>query len=166
MSTVRVAVFALVSLVLLAGCSAGRESEPENGSTDGSSGPEDGGRELVVEQIGEGQRGPGGPRLVVAGSAGELEDAAGVEVPDRGAGVYVCALSGERPTGGYRVRLSSGDEGSVRVTLQEPDRGDLVTQAITTPYAVAVVRGEGLEADDLSFVNASDEDLDWPVRQV
>lgn len=165
MSPMRAAVFALISLVLLAGCSAGRGPEPENGATGGTTGPRSGERELVVEKIDEGQQGPEGPRVVVAGSAGGLEEATGVEVPSRGGGIYVCALAGERPTGGYRVGVSSGEGGSVRVTLREPGQGDIVTQAITTPYAVAVVRGEGATVEGLRFVNGAGEELDWPVRR-
>lgn len=159
----RAVVLAVIYLVLLAGCSAGRG--PENGATGETTGPESGERGVSVEKISEGQRGSGGPRVVVAGSAGELERATGVEAPDRGAGIYVCALAGERPTGGYRVGVSSGEGGSVRVTLREPGQGDIVTQAITTPYAVAVVRGEGTTAESLRFVNAGGGELGWPVRR-
>lgn len=124
---------------------------------------------VVVEQIAQGQQGPAQRQVVVAGSAETLSGATGVAVPDSGGGLYVSAQAGERPTGGYRVSISEAGDGEVRVELREPGDEDIVTQALTQPYAVALVRtGEGRvpEPGELSFVDAEGEPLGWPVRRV
>jgi hypothetical protein len=121
---------------------------------------------IMVEQIAQGQRGPARRQVVVAGSARELAEAAGLKVPSSGRGLYVSAHAGERPTGGYRVSLSEAGEGGFQVTLREPGEGAIVTQALTQPYAIAMVKtaeGSVPEAGDLRFVNAAGEPLGWPV---
>jgi len=169
------AAFAAGALALLLLVIAGCSSEP-GGPATGSAEPTAGSgktarsttaEEVVVEQIGGGQSGPARQQVIVAGSARELSEAAGVEVPDAGEGVYVSAHAGERPTGGYRVSVSGTGSGGVRVTLREPDEGDIVTQALTQPYAVAVVRsgsGDPPDAGELRFVDRAGEPLSWPVR--
>jgi hypothetical protein len=140
-------------LLLLAGCSAG----------DGSS-------ELRVERISSDApgQGPRQPRVVVAPSAAALSGAIGANVPDSGSGTYLAAYWGEKPTGGYSMSVQSarleGSKVTVRLALKEPPRDAIVTQALTYPYAVAVIRGLSPEGKDFSFVD--DEELGWPVRQV
>lgn len=124
--------------------------------------------EIVVEQIAEGESGPAERGILVASSAEGLARATGVEVPDAGEGLYVSAQAGERPTGGYRVSISGAGE-EVRVRLREPGEADIVTQALTQPYAVAVVRSGGgriPEAGELRFVDAKGAPLGWPVRRL
>lgn len=124
---------------------------------------------MSVEQIAEGQSGPDERRVVVAGSAAELSAATGLQVPDAGEGLYVSAHAGERPTGGYQVSLSEAGAGKVRVTLRKPGPEDIVTQALTQPYAVVVVRYESEqlpETGEPHFVNAEGGPLGWPVRRV
>lgn len=124
---------------------------------------------MVVEQIVEGQSGPAERRVVVAGSAGELAGATGLEVPDSGEGLYISAHAGERPTGGYRIALSGTENGEIRVALREPGQGDIVTQSLTRPYAIAVARGERGRAPDAGeprFLDARGEPLGWPVYRV
>jgi hypothetical protein len=140
-------------LLLLAGCSAG----------DGSS-------ELRVERISSDApgQGPRQPRVVVAPSAAALSGAIGANVPDSGSGTYLAAYWGEKPTGGYSMSVQSarleGSKVTVRLALKEPPRDAIVTQALTYPYAVAVIRGLSPEGKDFSFVD--DEELGWPVRRV
>lgn len=148
------------ALLLLAGCSAstsggdatGEESEPQSEPR------------VRVEQLAEGQRGPAERGVTIAGSARELEEATGVRVPDSGEGAYICAHAGQRPTGGYRVEISGGEENAVRVRLREPGQGEIVTQALTSPYAVAVARG--VPAEELRFVEPGGESLQWPVNRI
>lgn len=163
---------ALLTFLLLANFSAGCSAAPER-KAPGAAGGETTARdteakEMVVERIAEGQSGPAERRVVVAGSAAGLAGVAGLEIPDSGEGLYVSVHAGERPTGGYRVALSDAGGGDLRVTLREPGRGDIVTQALTQPYAVAVVRGERgkVPADELRFVDAEGEPLGWPVHRV
>lgn len=59
--------------------------------------------------------------------------------------VYVVATRGEKPTGGYTVDIDQlikvKEEDKIKlvvyVTFQDPKPGDVVTQVITYPYAVA-----------------------------
>jgi hypothetical protein len=52
----------------------------------------------------------------------------------------VAIFAGEKPTGGYSIRLVGGDkrgEGcEIRYRVQEPPPGAIVTQAITSVFAV------------------------------
>lgn len=169
---------ALTVILLLAACSPAPEEgtngapqtarPPETTGTAGTARVEEETRagDIVVEQIAQGQRGPARRQVVVEGSARELAEATGVEVPNSGEGLYVSAHAGERPTGGYRVSLSGAGDGGIQVTLREPGEEAIVTQALTQPYAVAVVKtaeGGVPEAGDLRFVNAAGEPLGWNV---
>lgn len=174
---------ALTIILLLAGCSPGPEEgtnqTSQNAGTEettaasGTAGTtrmeeETKADDIVLEQIAQGQRGPARRQVVVAGSARELAEATGVKVPNSGGGLYVSAHAGEQPTGGYQVAISSTAPGEIQVTLREPGEGAIVTQALTQPYAVAVVKtaeGGVPEAGDLRFVNASGEPLDWTVAR-
>ncbi len=59
--------------------------------------------------------------------------------------IYVIATRGEKPTGGYTVKIDrmmkvkEEDKNKlvVYVTFEDPKPGDVVTQVITYPYAVA-----------------------------
>jgi hypothetical protein len=59
-----------------------------------------------------------------------------------------------------------GDRVTVRLALREPPRDAIVTQALTYPYAVAVVRGPDLQGKDFSFVDQDGRELGWAVRRV
>lgn len=186
---------ALLSLlVLLAGCSAdggaggdgdtgpAANGEPQTTSvpqeTTGASNPETmastTGDEVVIEQISSGARGTQERQIVLAPSPEALSAATGVQVPDvpdAGESVYVAAFWGEQPTGGYSVDFISaarGENGRVVVRLEtnRPPPDAIVTQALTYPYAVAVVRNVDLQSSELSFVREDDRELRWPVRQV
>lgn len=140
-------------LLLFAGCSS---ATPGGGTAAEESEPR-----IRVEQLTEGQQGPAERGITVANSARELEAQTGVRVPDSGEGLYICARAGERPTGGYGVGVSAGEGNAVRVALREPGEGEIVTQALTSPYAVAVVRE--VAADELRFIEPGGESLGWPV---
>lgn len=121
--------------------------------------------QLVSEAPGQG---PKHPRLVLASSASALSQATGVRVPDAGEGTYIAAFWGGKPTGGYSIGVESvhleGDRTTVRLALREPSPDAILTQALTYPYAVVVVRGESLE--NISLVDQRGRRLDWPVRRI
>jgi hypothetical protein len=145
-------------LLLAAGCSAGSSSEEP--------------RDLRVERISSDApgQGPQQPRVVVAPSAAALSGAVGANVPDSGSGTYLAAYWGEKPTGGYSMSVRSarlkGDRVTVRLALKEPPHDAILTQALTYPYAVAVIRGLSPEGKDFSFVDENGRELGWPVRRV
>jgi len=62
---------------------------------------------------------------------------------DFGKGVVVILLAGPRPTGGWSVvpEAVSVQEGKavIRARVEGPGRGSIVTQALTSPYAVVFV---------------------------
>jgi hypothetical protein len=148
----------MMLLLLAAGCSTSNGSEEP--------------RDLRVERISsdaQGQ-GPQQPRAVVAPSAAELSGAIDANVPDSGSGTYLAAYWGEKPTGGYSMSVRSarlkGDRVTVRLALKEPPRDAILTQALTYPYAVAVIRELDPGGKDFSFVDENGRELGWPVRRV
>jgi hypothetical protein len=94
----------------------------------------------------------------------------GAHVPDSGSGTYLAAYWGEKPTGGYSMSVRSarleGNRVTVRLALKEPPRDAILTQALTYPYAVAVIRGLNPEGKDFSIVDENGRELGWPVRRV
>ena len=129
-------------------------------------------RDLKVEGVFSGApgQGPQSPRVVVAPSASALSKELGVEIPDSGEGIYLISYWGEKPTGGYSLTIESarleGDVVTVRLKLEEPPKDAMVTQALTYPYAAAVVRDVSLQGKGFSFVEGTGRKLDWPVRRV
>ena len=157
----------VVLLLLLAcGCSA------DNGSEPSAENPSEAPRDLRVERISSGApgQGPDQPRVIVASSATALSGATGADVPDSGKGTYLAVYWGERPTGGYSLAVGSarieGDRVTVRLVLEGPPRDAVVTQALTYPYAVAVVRNLDPRGKDFSFTDQNGRELGWPVRLV
>ena len=148
----------VVILLLVAGCAA----------DDGSGEP----RDLRVEQVSSNApgQGPEQPLVVVAPSAAALSGEVGANVPDSGSGTYLAAYWGEKPTGGYSMSVRSARlEGSrviVRLALKEPPRDAILTQSLTYPYAVAVIRELDPGGKDFSFVDENGRELGWPVRRV
>ncbi len=128
-------------------------------------------RDLRVEQISAGTlpQGPVDPRAVVAASAADLTRASGVEVPEAGSGTYLTLLWGEQPTGGYSLAVRAarvvGDRVEVRLRLEEPPPGEIVTDALTYPYAAAVLRDLDPEGKTFAFVDQDGRRLGWPVRR-
>jgi hypothetical protein len=161
----------MLLLLLVAGCSAGDGSEPSarepSETTEASEEP----RELRVESISSGEpgQGPRRPRVILAPSAPDLSGATGVDVPGSGDGTYLIAYWGEKPTGGYSMAVKSARlEGSVvtvRLALKEPPQDAILTQALTYPYAVAVIRDLDLQGKEFSFVDEKGRELGWPVRR-
>lgn len=99
-----------------------------------------------------------------------MSNALGAEIPDSGEGVYLISYWGEKPTGGYSLAVESarleGTLVTVRLRLKEPPADAMVTQALTYPYAAAVVREVSLEGKRFSFEDQDGRKLDWPVRRV
>jgi protease stability complex PrcB-like protein len=147
-------------LLLAAGCSVGNGSEP---STDAP-------RELRVARISSGApgQGPERPRVILAPSAGALSRAVGANVPDSGEGTYLAAYWGEKPTGGYSLAVESarleGDRVTVQLPLKEPPPDALVTQALTYPYAVGVLRDLDPRGKQFYFADQRGRELGWSVR--
>ncbi len=73
--------------------------------------------------------------------------------------LYILVTYGEKPTGGYVVEIEDiekqGDTLVVTAEFTEPGEDDIVTQALTYPYDLAVVEETELPVD---FVAAGDED--------
>jgi hypothetical protein len=180
------ALYALL-LLLLAGCAGMNPSSPEDAedplpnrtseetSASGGERPEetaeeethDASRPVAARELSSGSFGQGGarPEVRVARSAPALTEELGEEVRDRGPGVYLAALWGRKNTGGYSIGLAGAREKDgrilVRLSLKKPPKDAMVTQAITYPYVYVFVPGAAPE--DLSFVDARGEELDWPV---
>ena len=159
-------------LVLAMGCTAGDGSgSPANDPNETTEAPETS-RELRVVQItskAPGQ-GPRSPRVILAPSAAALSREPGASAPsDSGKATCLAAHWGEKPTGGYSLAVRSarleGDRVTLRFALKEPPPDAIVTQALTYPYAVAVVRGLDPGGKDFLFVDQGGRRLDWPVRR-
>lgn len=178
--------------VILAACSSGDSSQPEdrpkaNGlpeptedeTTSGmeASSPETTGPETEspgerdVEQLASEAPGQGlkRPRILLASSASALSRAMGATIPDAGAGTYLAVFWSEKPTGGYSVKIQSvrvaGDLVTVRLSLKEPPPDAMLTQSLTYPYAVAVAQGESLKGRNVHLEDQEGRGLDWPVRE-
>ncbi len=166
---VRTGTIALV-LLLAVGCAAGDGSEPSGDDSNETAEAPETLRVVQISSEAPGQ-GPQGPLVILSPSAAGLESEAGASVPsDAGEGTYLAAYWGEKPTGGYSLGASSarleGDRVTVRLALQEPPPDAIVTQALTYPYTVAVVRGLDPEGKDFLFVDQGGRRLDWPLRRM
>ena len=156
-------------LLLAAGCSAGNGSADNPQETKGASAaPHD----LRVERISSGAPGQGSEhqRVIVAPSAAALSAAIGASIPTSGEGAYLAAYWGEKPTGGYSLGVESarleGDRVTVRLLLDEPPPDAVVTQALTYPYAVVVLRDLDPRGKHFALLDREGRKLDWPVRLV
>ena len=156
-------------LLLAAGCAAGNGSADNPSATRGASAaPHD----LRVERISSGApgQGPEHPRVIVAPSAAALSGAIGASIPDSGSGAYLAAYWGEKPTGGYSLAVQSarleGDRVTIRIHLDKPPPDAVVTQALTHPYAVALLRGLDPRGKGFALLDREGRQLDWPVRVV
>ena len=179
----------LISLLLAAGCSGGGEedgggtesadspSETTGDSTGGDTAPlpettQEAGMagDVPLEQIAAGSNGLQQPQVVVAPSADALSETTGVQVPDAGEGTYLAVFWGEKPTGGYTVEvLSARTEGSriiVQLALQKPPPDAMVSQALTYPYAAAVLRNVDPGEKEFVFVTGNGREIGWSVRNV
>lgn len=181
--------FLLLTFLLAAGCagnSGGSGNGPQDSGaaddTEGASvGPRAGGSPeqtgnagtdgIHLEQIGAGGQSPyEDPAVVVAPSSAALSTETGVEVPESGAGTYLAFFAGQRPSGGYSVEALSAarvNDGriEVRVAVREPEPGLRVTQALTYPYAVAVLRGVDPGSAQLYITDPGGQELGWPVEK-
>ena len=158
----------ILLLILLSAC-----------STTGSPGPSDGGsseaqepRGLRVERVASGApgEGPRDPRVVLAPSAEALSRELGARIRGSGEGTYLVVYGGQRPTGGYSVGVAgarvAGDRVTVRVSLEDPPPDAIVTQSLTYPYEISVLRGVAPEGKRFSLVDGEGRELGWPVRRV
>jgi hypothetical protein len=179
--------------LLTAGCAAGSnagspdenpgETRPAatNGESTGpgeTAGETDGGAtakttqsgEVELEQLSSGAMGPKERQVLVASSARNLSASAGLNIPDVGEGTYVALAWGEKPTGGYTVSFVSAEvEGSrvtVGVRLNPPPEDAMVSQALTYPYAAAVLPGVDPGEKEFVFVTQSGREIGWPIRSV
>ncbi|QYJ16562.1 hypothetical protein Rxycam_02395 [Rubrobacter xylanophilus DSM 9941] len=155
-------------LLLIFGCRAGNPGGPDP-------------RELEVHRTASGQtfQGRQEPLAVVAPSREELERALGGtvpeglsgpgEAPDEREATYLAVFWGERPSGGYSLSVASarleGQRLVVRLRLRSPRPGQIVTQALTYPYAAAVIVGVVPEGKEITLIDQEGRRLDWPVRR-
>lgn len=155
-------------LILLSACSAGGVSGPSDGGSPEKPEP----REVRIGRVAAGApgEGPSRPGVVVAPSAEALSGELGAEIRSRGAGTYLAVYRGEKPTGGYSVGISGarveGKRVTVRLSLEDPPSGAMVTQSITYPYEISVLRDVSPEDKSFSLVDGEGEKLGWPVRRV
>ena len=167
----------LLAVLLLhaAGCAAGDDAftpSPDRPETMETADEPRAPRTLRVERIfsnAPGQ-GPHRPSVILAPSSSALARELGAEIPDSGRGTYLISYWGERPTGGYSLTVESarlkGNRVTVRLGLKEPPPAAILTQALTYPYVVAVVRDVDPRGEDFSFVDQHGRELGWPVRRV
>lgn len=157
----------ILLLLLLSACSATGDSGSSEAPPEARE-P----RDLRVEPLAAGApgEGPQRPRVVLAPSAEALSGELDAEIPDSGRGTYLVAYSGERPTGGYSVNVAGarveGDRVTVRFSLEGPPSDAIVTQALSYPYVISVLKDLDATGKTFSFVNGNGETLDWPVRRV
>ncbi len=149
----------VLMLVFAVGCTAGDGSGPSADDPSETTGSSEAPRELRVGRIFSGApgQGPQRPLVIVAPSAAALSRETGVTIPDSGEGTYLVAYWGEKTTGGYSLAVRSarleGNRVTVRLALQEPPPDAILTQVLTYPYAVAVVRGLDPEGKDFLFLD-------------
>jgi hypothetical protein len=160
----------VLMLVLAVGCGAGDGPKPSGDDSNETAEAPETLRVVQITSEAPGQ-GPRGPRVILSPSAAGLELETGASVSsDAGRGTYLAAYWGEKPTGGYSLSVKSarleGDRVTVRLALEEPPPDAIVTQALTYPYAVAVVRGLDPTGKDFLFVDQRGRRLDWPLRRV
>lgn len=158
----------ILLLILLSACSTGGDPGPSDGGSPETQKP----RDLRVERVASGApgEGPRDPRVVLAPSAEALSEELGAQIRDSGDGTYVVVYRGQRPTGGYSVGVAGarveGDRVTVRVSMEDPPSDAIVTQALTFPYEISVLRGLSPEGKRFSFVDGDGRELGWPVRRV
>ena len=160
-------------LLLAAGCSTSDDaSSPSSKEPFETTELPEEPRELRVERIfsnAPGQ-GPQAPSVILAPSSSALAGEIGAEIPDSGSGTYLISYWGEKPTGGYSLGVESarleGDRVTVALALEEPPSDAILTQALTYPYVVAVVRDVDPQGKTFSFVDQAGRQLDWSVRRV
>lgn len=158
----------ILLLILLSACSTAGNPGPSDGGSPEAPEP----RDLRVERVAAGApgEGPPGPRVVLATSAEALSNELGAEIRGSGEGTYLVAYWGERPTGGYSIGVAGarvgGDQVTVRLSLEDPPPDAMVTQSLTYPYEISLLRGLAPEGKSFSFVDGDGEKLDWPVRRV
>jgi hypothetical protein len=155
-------------LLLLAACSAADDSGSSGGGSPEAREP----RDLRVERIAAGSPGRGlqRPQIVLASSAEALSEEMGAEIRGAGEGTYFVAHRGEQPTGGYSVSVLGarieGDRVTIRFALKGPPDGAIVTQVLTYPYVIAVLKDLDLAGKEFSFVDQNGGALDWQIRRV
>jgi len=126
-------------------------------------------RDLRVQQILKelgNEEGPEGPQGFVAASAAALSNAIGVVVPDAGAGTYLAACMGVKPSAGFSVSVESAslerNHVTVQLALQEPGPDDLTAAVLIAPFAVAIIQDLDPKEKNFSFVAK----LNWRATPV
>lgn len=170
----------LLALLLAAGCAGGgTDGDPSSPPETTDSGPAES-TEAAPETTQEGgttqedgttEELSGGVSIEQASSGSDgLSQRQVVVAPDAGEGKYLAAFWGEKPTGGYTVEiLSARTEGSqilVRLALMEPPPDAMVAQALTYPYAAAVLRGVDPGEKEFVLVTQDGREIGWPVRNI
>jgi hypothetical protein len=148
------------------GSEAARSPEPPRQKKGGKAGDVNV-EQLISEAPGQG---PKRPQALLARSASALSRATGVRVPNTGEGTYLAVFWGQKPTGGYSIGVRSvrteGNRVVIRLSLEEPPPDAILTQALTYPYAAAVVREQDLAGRKIVLEDQGRRRLDWPVRSL
>ncbi len=158
----------ILLLILLSACSTSGDPGPSDGGSREAQKP----RDLRIERVASGApgEGPSDPRVVLAPSAEALSRGLGAQIRGSGEGTYLAAYGGQQPTGGYSVGVAGarveGDRVTVRVSLEGPPSDAIVTQSLTYPYEISVLRGLSPEGKSFFFVDGDGRELGWPVRRV
>ena len=94
--------------------------------------------------------------LAVAADAASRERLARVAGRPLAGDVLVAIFMGERPTGGYSVRVDgasvAGSEVRLRGAFVAPGAGAIVTQVITSPFAVVSLARSDLPSGAVTFL--------------
>ena len=158
----------ILLLILLSACSTVGDPGPSDGGSPETQKP----RDLRVERVASGApgEGPRDPRVVLAPSAEALSRDLGARIRGSGDGTYLVVYGGQRPTGGYSVGVAGarveGGRVTVRVSMEDPPPDAIVTQSLTYPYEISVLRGLSAGGKSFSFVDGEGRELGWPVRRV
>ena len=158
----------ILLLFLLSACSTTGAPDRSDGGSPEAQRP----RDLRVERVASGApgEGPRDPRVVLAPSAEALSRELGAQIRGSGGGTYLVVYGGQRPTGGYSVGVAGarveGERVTVRISQEGPPPDAIVTQSLTYPYEVSVLRGLASGGKRFSFVDGNGRGLGWPVRRV
>ncbi|OLC55818.1 MAG: hypothetical protein AUH85_08235 [Chloroflexi bacterium 13_1_40CM_4_68_4] len=119
-----------IVLLLLAGCASAGQP---------------GARELSIQLVAEGQFAHvQAPAISIATTAAERSRLSTMAGKPLAGDVLVAVFMGERSTGGYAVRVDGAFVG--------PPPGGIVTQVITTPFAIAAIDRAALPSGPMTFL--------------
>lgn len=145
----RLLITILAMLFLLALSACGEPGEPEN-----HMGPDEGDEITLPDEL---------PAEVQSWIEAARSDFAAQTMEYEGV-LYLLVTYGEKPTGGYDVEITeiveAEDKLSVTVEFTEPGEDEMVTQALTYPYDLAMLDDPQLPVE----FNATGAETEIPVK--